>query len=165
MERGDNVTGDRFAAADRIHAFVGLGLEVNFLCWYAQRFGQDFPHSWKMRSQLRALENHYSVDVLDRKMLFVEKLARVFEENQAVGALPLWIVVWKMRANVTQPGSAKQRIAKRMGEHVAIGMPDGSFVKRDFDSTDDEFSALSEPMKVIANSASDAHAFFCSEWR
>jgi len=39
-------------------------------------------------------------------MLVIEKFARVFEEHQAVRALPLGIGVRKMRANISQRGRA-----------------------------------------------------------
>ena len=67
-----------------------------------------------------------------------------------------------MRADVAESRGAEQRVAKRVGYNVAIGMADGAFVEWDFDAADDELAAFGEAMQVVADAAANAHAFFCS---
>src|SRR6266481_4524526 len=96
------ICGDGFAAAYGVHTFVGLGFEVNRFSLHTKRFCECFAHSWEMRAEFRFFDDDDGIHVLDCQMLFVEKFARVFEEHQAVRALPLGIAVWKMRADISQ---------------------------------------------------------------
>src|SRR5579863_5754021 len=57
-----------------------------------------------------------------------------------------------MGANVAQRGCAEQRVANRMTQHIAIGVPDSTLLKRHFDSANHQFAIFREPMQVIANS-------------
>src|SRR5579864_462998 len=98
-------------------------------------------------------------------MFFVEEFARVLEKLQAIGALPLGIGVGEMRADVAQSCRAQERVAECVGNYVAVGMADGTFVERDFDATDDELAPFGEAMQIVANAAANAHAFFCSRCR
>jgi hypothetical protein len=118
-----------------------------------------------MRDKLGAFEDDHGIDMLDGEVLFVKKLACMFEEEQAAGPLPLRIAVREVRADVTEAGSAKKRVTESMDKHIAIGMADRALVERNFNATDDEFAAFGETVKVIANPAANAHGLFCSDWR
>jgi hypothetical protein len=50
-----------------------------------------------------------------------------------------------------------------MSDNVAIGMAYRAFVERDFHAANDELAALRKAMQVVPDSATIAHAFFCSE--
>ena len=67
--------------------------------------------------------------------------------------------------DVAEPRSPQQRIAKRVGHHVAVRMPHWALLVRHFNSPDDQLAPFGQAMQVIANAAAVAHAFFCSAWR
>src|ERR1700674_2425698 len=115
-----------------------------------------------MRAKLGSFENDHRVDMLDDQVFFVQQFFCVLQEKQAVGVFPPGIAVRKVRADIAQPCRAKQRIAKRMSEYVTIGMSCRTFIKRHYDATDHQRAAVNEAMKVVTDSAADAHAFFCS---
>jgi hypothetical protein len=93
--------------------------------------------------------------MIDAEFSLVEKFARVLEEEKAVRAFPLGIGVWKVRADVAEASGAKKRIAKRVGEDVAIGVADGAFIERDVNAADHERAAFGEAMKVVADAATN----------
>src|SRR6266852_9096833 len=57
-KRRDNLRGNSFTAANRIHAFIGLRFKMYLLYGYSERFGQRLPHSRKMGAQLRLLQDN-----------------------------------------------------------------------------------------------------------
>ncbi len=90
----------------------------------------------------------------------------MFEEQQAIRTLPLWIRVRKMFADVAEPCRSQQRIAYCMGDNIAVGMPHWPFIEWHFDATDDQLAALRKTVQVISNAATVAHALvFCSACR
>ena len=91
--------GDSFAAANGVDTFVGFGFEVNSFWGKAQRFGEHFAHLGEMRAKPRALKDHNGVDMLDGKVLFVKKLANIFEKMKAVRAFPFGIAIREMRGD------------------------------------------------------------------
>jgi hypothetical protein len=101
----------------------------------------------------------------DRSLFTCEEFARMRQEQQAVRAFPLRIGIGKVRADISRPRRAKQRIAERMRDHVTVRMPHRPFIKRHFDAADDEFAAFREAVQVVADAAAHAHAFFCSSCR
>jgi len=159
-EGGDDVGGDGFAPADGVYAFVGFGLEVDFFGGNAQRFGEGFAHFGEMRAEFGAFEDDDGVHVFDGEMLLVEKFAGMLEKLQAVGALPLGVGVRKMRADVAKARGAEQRVAERVGDHIAVGVAYRPFIEGDFDPADDELAAFREAMEIVADAAADAHARF-----
>ena len=50
-KRGDGLRGDGFAAADSIHAFVRLGLQIDALRLNAQGAGQGLAHGREVRAE------------------------------------------------------------------------------------------------------------------
>lgn len=94
------MAGNGFAAADRIYAFVGFGFQVDSVGRDTERFCQSFAHFGEMRAEFGALENYNDVDMVDSEQVLIEKLAGVFEKEQAVGAFPLRIGVGEMCADV-----------------------------------------------------------------
>src|SRR5690606_16665089 len=55
-----------------------------------------------------------------------------------------------MFANITQPGGAKQRIAKGVNQHIAIRMSHQAFLMGNIDAADDNGVAFPKSMNVIA---------------
>src|SRR5580704_10748301 len=148
---GYYVAGDRFATTDGVHAFVGFCLEMNFFDGDAERLCQNFAHLRKVRAEFRLFGNDHGIDVLNDQLLLVVELADMLEEDQAVGTLPLGIGVRKMCADVAETGRAEQGIAKSVGQHVSIGVTDRTFIKGEFDTTDDEFAPCFEAMEIVTN--------------
>jgi hypothetical protein len=105
-----------------------------------------------MRTEFRALADHYGIEVGDAQVLFVQELSGVFKEKQAGRAFPFWIGVRKMRADVAKACGTEQRVAQGVYEYITIGMSDGPLIERDFDSADHELAAFSEAMQIVANS-------------
>jgi hypothetical protein len=96
----------------------------------------------------------------DAQLFLVEQFPGVFQEHEAVRALPLRIGVGEMRANVAEPGGSEECIAQSVGQNITIGMADRAFIEWNLDSPDDQLASFGETVEVVANSAADAHAFF-----
>src|SRR6476646_1395704 len=154
--------GDGFAAADSVNAFVGLGFEMNVIDGDAQSAGEGFAHFRKVRTQLRLFQDDDGIDVLDGEVFFVEQFLGVLEKKKTVRAFPFWIGVRKMRADIAETSGAEHRVTERMRQNVAVGVSDGTFVKRKFDSADDQLAPFREPMKIVTNAAAHAHVFWRS---
>ena len=124
-QRSNHVRRNRFPAPYRVHAFIRLRLEVNFLGRHAQRAGQRFAHLEKMRTELGFFRDHHGVDVLDREILFGQQLFCMLQKNQAVRAFPFRIRVRKMRealAKALGVGVEKVHLKAKSNEGVdAIG--------------------------------------------
>src|SRR5580658_9194278 len=150
--RGDGVRGDRLASSNGIHAFVGLGFEVDFVCGEAERLRQCRAHCRKVRAELGAFADDNGVYMNDAKAAIVKHLGNALEENQAGRPLPLRIGVREVRADVAQIRGAKKRIAERVAQHVAIGVALGAFVERNFDAADHELAAFDEAVKIVTDS-------------
>src|SRR6266567_6306206 len=84
-------------------------------------------------------------------MLLVQQLLGVLQKEQAVCALPLRIRIRKMRADISQARRAQQRVAERVRQHVAVRMPDGTFVKRQLDASDDKLASFRQPVQVVTD--------------
>ena len=137
-EGGDDVGGDRFATADGVYTFVGFGFEMDFSGRDTEGFGEGFAHFGEVGTELWFFGDDNGIDVLDGEVFFVEKLAGVLEEEEAVGTLPFAIAIGKVGADIAKTSGAKERVAKGMREHIAIGMANGPFVKGEFDAADDK---------------------------
>src|SRR5580704_1846833 len=93
--------------------------------------------------------------MIDAEFPLVEKFARVLEEHEAIRAFPLWIGVGNVGADVAEAAGAEQRVAKRMSEHIAIGVADGAFIERDVNAADHERAAFGEAVKIVAEAATN----------
>jgi hypothetical protein len=65
-----------------------------------------------------------------------------------------------MRADISESRGSKQRIAKRMGQNIAIGMADRTFIERQLNYAYDQLPPRLDPMQVVSDAAAHAH-FFC----
>src|SRR5258708_15339808 len=133
---------DGFPAADRVDAFVRLCFQMNLIGANAQRFCQRLTHLREMRAQLGLFSDDHGIDMLDREMFLIQQLSYMFQENQTVRALPLWIRVRKMRTDVAKPRLPQQRIANTMRNHIAIEVSHVSFVKMQLHPANDHPAAL-----------------------
>jgi hypothetical protein len=149
------VRGYGFSAADGVDAFIGFSFQVNCFGRDAKGFCEGFAHFRKMRAELWFFHDHNGVYVLDRQTFFVEKLASVFEKHQAVRAFPFGIGVWEMSSDIAECRCAQQRVAHGVGENIAVGVPDRSFVERERDAADDERAALRQAVQVVADAATN----------
>src|SRR5580704_18885933 len=103
---------DGFAAADFAGTFVGFGFQIDLFLAEAERFRESRAHGWEMRTEFRAFANHHSIEVGDAQMLFVQELSGVFKEQQAGCALPFWIRVREMSADIAKASGAEQCVAQ-----------------------------------------------------
>ena len=152
--------GDGFTAADGVDAFIGFSFQVNCFGQDAKGFCEYFAHFRKMRDELWFFHNDNGVHMLDLQPFFVEKVASVFEKPQAVRAFPFGIGVRKMSADIAECRCTKQRVAHGMGENIAVGVPNRSFVERKRDAADDERAAFRKAMQVVPNAATN----FTHKW-
>ena len=113
-----------------------------------------------MGPQFWLFGNHNGINVLNGQGLFVQKFSRVLEKHQAVCAFPFGIGVWKMSADIAECRCTKQRVAHGMGENIAVGVPDRSFVERKCDAADHERAAFRQAMQVVADAATN----FTHKW-
>ena len=67
-------------------------------------------------------------------------------------ALPFRIGIREMRADVAEARRAEQRVAKRVAQHIAIGMAHRAFVERNFDSADHQLAAFGQAVQIVADS-------------
>src|SRR5215469_10102420 len=141
-DRCDDMCGDRFTPANRVHTFVGLSFQVNLFLRYAERSGQHLAHFREMGTELGPFKNHDRIHMLNAKMLLVEKAPRVLEKLQAVRVLPPRIAVRKVRADITESRRAEQRIAKSVSHDIAVRMTDRAFVKRNLDAANNQLAPV-----------------------
>src|ERR1700730_11589332 len=73
----------------------------------------------------------------------------MFQEQQAVGALPLRIAIRKVCPNIPEPRRTQQRIANRMRQHVAIRVPRRPLIERQRNPPNDEGPARFQPVQVV----------------
>jgi hypothetical protein len=131
------VRGNRFAAADSVNAFIGLGFERNLIDGNAESTGESFAHFREMRPQLRFFQNNYGIDILDDKILPAKQLSCVFQEEQAIRALSFRIRIRKQLADIAETSRSKQRVAQGVGENVAVRMSNRPFIERNLKPADD----------------------------
>src|SRR5579859_1421833 len=111
-----------------------------------------------MRPELRLFGDDHGIYVLDGKLFIREQLFGVLQKEEAVRAFPLRVGVGKMRADVAEPCRTQQRIAKRVSEHVTVGMTHRALIKRQLDSADDELSPFGQAVQIVPDAATSAHA-------
>jgi hypothetical protein len=129
--------GNRLAATDGVHTFIGLGFQVDLRCVNAEGLRQYLAHRREMRTELWPFGDHDRVYIVDLPVMHIEKLPDVIEELQTRGAFPRGVCVREVRADIAQACRAQQRVADGMRQNVAIGMADGPFIERDFDAAQD----------------------------
>src|SRR4030095_2344742 len=154
-ESGYYVCGDGFSAADGVDTFVGLGLQVNRLGGDAEGLRKRFAHFREMRAELRFFRDHNSIDVFNGQVFLIQELSRVLQEHKAAGALPPGIGIGEMCADIAERRSAKERVAQRVRENVAIRMPDWTFIERKCDPADNQRTASRKTVQIVANAAAD----------
>ncbi len=130
FERRNGLRGNGLASPHGAHAFVRLGLQVDARRLDAQRAGQRLPHRGKMRAEFWPLRDDDGVQVRDAQLSFGKKRAHVLEKKKAVGILPFWIGVGKMRGVVAESRGAQQRVADGVRKSIAIGMADGTLLEK-----------------------------------
>ena len=89
----------------------------------------------------------------------------MLQKLQAVSAFPLCIGIREMRANITQPRRAKKRVTKRMRHHIPVRMSLRPFIKRHFESTDNQFPSRFQAVQVVPDAAAHAHFLLRSRSR
>src|SRR4029077_15462696 len=104
-----------------------------------------------MRAQLRFFQDDDRIDVQYSEAPFNEQVAHSLQESQARNILPSRSGIRKMRADIAKPRRAEQRVADGVGQRVAVGVSRGPLVERNLDAAEDEFAALREAVKVIAD--------------
>jgi hypothetical protein len=132
----NHIRGNRLTAPYRINALIRLGLQMNPACRDTKSLRQCLAHLRKMWPQFRSFEDHYRIDMLNRKFLFAQQPRCMLQKSHAVSAFPLCIGIRKMRANITQPRRAKKRVTKRMRHNIPVRMSRRPLIKRHFEPAD-----------------------------
>src|SRR5580693_5161263 len=114
FECRNRVRRNRLTAPDFARAFIGLRFQIDLLSGYAQRFRQSRPHGREVRPQFRPLADYDRIEMRDAQLALVQQFPRVLEKQQTRRALPLWIRIRKMSADVTKSRRAKKRVAQSM---------------------------------------------------
>ena len=72
------------------------------------------------------------------------------EQHERVGTAVRLVVGGKERADVREAGGAEQRVGQRMGDDVAVGVPDQPARMVDRDAAEHERNALAEGVGIDA---------------
>ena len=131
-QQRDGVRGDRLAAADRVHAFVGLALD-------AHRDRPATPSApaspariaLHVRRDLRPLEHDDDVDVDDREAGLAHDRRPRAAAARGSTRPSTRIGVGKMPADVAQRGGAEHRVGRGMADDVGVGVPERADGGRD----------------------------------
>src|SRR5260370_1403649 len=115
LQSGDGVRSNRFPAADGVHAFVGLGLEIDLFGLDAQGVGQRLAHGRKIREQFGFFNDDHGIDVANRKAAVDKKFAGMLEKMKAGNTLPFRVGVREMRPDVAEASGTAERIGNSMG--------------------------------------------------
>jgi hypothetical protein len=88
------------------------------------------------------------------KVAFRQQRAHVFEKPETVRALPTWVRIREMRANIAEACCAQKRITNRVRECISVGVSDRSLIEGDLNATEHKFAPGSEAVQVVADSGS-----------
>jgi hypothetical protein len=122
----------------------------------AQVLGKDRLIAAACAPDLRQLADDRDVGIGKLPAMLVDQQAAVTQELTAVGILPARFAGRKVLADVAQRQRAKQRIAERMDEHVAIGMRIDPAIERQPYATEDQMVARAERMYI--ETTADPHS-------
>ena len=79
------------------------------------------------------------IHVLDGEILLCQQFPSVLQKKQAVRALPFRIVIRKMLPDIAQSRRSKERITKRMRQHISIRVTRRPLVERQFYPANNQF--------------------------
>ena len=150
MDERYGVGADGFAAADGAKALAGLGFDADLIDSHAKGSRKLLPHERDMRSEFGALEANRSVDVHDGVPGLSEQFASMAEKQEARHAPPLGRGVRKVLADITQCGSAQERVTNRMREGVSIGMAGRAAIEGNADAAQNQLATGRQTMDIVA---------------
>ncbi len=97
-----------------------------------------------MGRQFGLLQDYGDVGVYELEACLHDLQKGFVEQVDRAGAFPLWIVVGKHAADVTQPGGAEDRVGDRMGHRVGVGMAGEPFCIGDLHPAEDQLATRGE---------------------
>ena len=102
-----------------------------------------------MRAELWFFGDNDRIDVRDAQPAPRHQAANVFEEPQAIGALPFRIGIRKMSPDVAHPGRAEQSIANSMHQYVTIGMAHWPLIEGHLNAAKNKWPASRKPVQIV----------------
>ena len=154
--RIDGVRGDAAAVARVAHPLAGLRLHADPRDVEPEHVRERVAHRGTA-AKASALNDDRRVDVRDRPAVPHGELVARREQPQRVGVLPLLVGVGKVRAEIAERARTEERVADRVGQHVAVAVSERAAVVVDAHAADDERPPFDQPVRVEA--VPDAIAF------
>lgn len=151
LDQGHGVSADGLTAADRVQTFATFGFHADLVGFQAESYRYPAGNARNVGSELRPFEPDGNVDIDDGVPGGSERLAHSTQEEQARSVLPTRRRVGEMPPDVAEGGRPQQGVTDGVGEHVAIGMADRTFLKRDPHTAQDQLAACHESVKIVPN--------------
>jgi hypothetical protein len=151
LKKHDRLAGDCFCSADMPHMLAGFGFDVDDPGLDPQQACEVRANLGLVRDKLRFLSVDDQVAIHRPPSDPLDLLDNLGQETGAIQAFPARIGVRIVFANIAQTRSPQYCVGHRMAHHVCIGMPDKPARMINSNSTQDEGSAFTQPMGVVAN--------------
>jgi len=139
------------------YALLGFGFQVNFFGGDSQGFREGFASFGAMLADFGTLADYLRVHVFDGEMLFVEKFARVAQEERLFASFH-WDRCRAMRGESPRTSALPARVASAMA-HVRPSGLSPDLVERLSNAADDELAPLGEASAGRKPCRANAHAF------
>ena len=149
---GDRHGGDAFFAANKSQAFVGGRLDADLLDVEAERFADAQFHIRNVRKHTRRLCQERGIEIDDGPTAKGDLPGSFLQEHTARRILPPRIRVGKEVADVHLSDGSEDGVANGVHQDVRVGVSQQTRGVRDFDASQNEFSAGSEGVNIVANS-------------
>ncbi len=149
-QQRNRVRRDGLAAADGVHALVGLALDAHARDVEADRPGNRRPHRVDVAADFRRFENHRHVHVADLESLLRHERYRPPQQIDARRVLPLRIRVGKVTSDVAEAGAAENRVGDRMADDIRVRVAQRPTVGGNGHAAQHQRSSGHQPMEVVA---------------
>lgn len=149
--KDDGIRPHGFAATHSVHAFTAFGLYAHLRWLDAKRAGNLFSHQRNVPHEFRAFDANGRIHIGNGATPLIQQAFDIAKKKQAFRVPPLGTRVRKMLADVAERRRAQECITDCVTEGIAIGMTDGAFIERNFDSSQNELAPKGKTMNVIAD--------------
>jgi len=112
--------GNRLTATGRVHPFVRLTLDADLRRVYADRRRQYVTHAPHEGSDRRALRHNHNINIHHIETTTSYEVDNSLEELETRGALPAWIGVRKVLADVSGRRRTQYGVGKRVAHRVSV---------------------------------------------
>lgn len=153
LKKRHGVSADGLTAADRVQTFAAFGFHADLVGFQAESSRYLASNARNVGSELRPFEADGNVDIDDGVPGGSEQLAHPTQEEEARSVFPARRRVGEMPPDVAESARPQQGVTDGVGEHVAIGMADRTFLKRDPHTAQDQLAACHQSVKIVANAS------------